>query len=259
VAAVRIERDGPVASIVLANPPLNLFTEEAFHELAECVSEMKRSDARALVWRAEGEIFSAGVDVNLFERVVEAGPERASDISQPLLDAVQGLEELTIPTLALVCGRCLTVGLEVALGCDLIWASESATFGLVEATVGLTTVGATQRMAQRAGPGRAREFVYSADLYDAATLERWGVVNRVVPDAELLEQGMRFGARLATGPTLAHAVTKRIVQAYGEGGVAGADLCSPPRFAALFATDDLQNGVRSFLSAGPGEATFQGR
>ena len=70
---------------------------------------------------------------------------------------MQRLEALPIPTLALVHGLCLTAGLEVSLGCDMIWASESARFGLVEAVVGLTPgAGGTQRMAERAGPARAR-------------------------------------------------------------------------------------------------------
>ena len=78
-------------------------------------------------------------------------------------------------------GLCLTAGLEVSLGCDMIWATESARFGLVEAVVGLTPgAGGTQRMAERAGPARAREFVMTRGMYDAATLERWNVVNRVV-------------------------------------------------------------------------------
>ena len=114
-------------------------------------------------------------------------------------------------------------------------------------------------MAERAGPGRAREFVMTGGLYDAETLERWGVVNRVVPDDELLEKGMRFAARLAAGPTVAHAATKRIVRAYCEGGVGEADRITPEQFADLFASEDLKGAVKSFLQNGPGKATFEGR
>jgi enoyl-CoA hydratase/carnithine racemase len=257
---IRLERDGALASIVLSNPPLNLFGDTAFDELESCLAAVEDSDARALVWRAEGEIFTGGVDVNAFQRVVDAGPERAAEFAQPLIDAVRRLEELEIPSLALVHGLCLTAGLEIALGCDLIWASESARFGLVEAVVGLTPgAGGTQRMASRAGPGRAREFVMTGGLYDAATLEHWGVVNRVLPDGELAEKGMRFAHRLAGGPTRAHAATKRIVRAFSEGGVAEADRITPGQFADLFATEDLQGAVRSFLAEGPGKGTFEGR
>ena len=258
---IRIEREGDVAVVILDNPPLNLFVDSAFDELDACLAEVEGSNARALVWRAagEGEVFSGGVDVNAFQRVVEAGPEHASEFARPLIEAVRRLEALEIPTLALVRGLCLTAGLEVALGCDLIWAGESARFGLVEAVVGLTPgAGGTQRMAERAGPGRAREFVMTGGLYDAATLERWGVVNRVLADGEVLEKGMRFAERLASGPTRAHSATKRIIRAYLEGGIAAADRVTPEQFAGLFKTEDLHNAVRSFLAEGPGKATFKG-
>jgi enoyl-CoA hydratase len=257
---IRIERYGPVASMILHDPPLNLFGADAFQALGECLEEVEDSDARALVWRAEGDLFTGGADVNVFQQIVDAGGDRSGLAFEPLLGAVRRLEALPIPTLALVHGLCLTAGLEVSLGCDMIWASESARFGLVEAVVGLTPgAGGTQRMAERAGPARAREFVMSQGVYDAATLERWNVVNRVLPDDQLLEKGMRFAERLGNGPTKAHAATKRIVRGYLEGGVDEADRVTPETGGALFATEDLQNAVRSFLEEGPGKATFEGR
>jgi enoyl-CoA hydratase/carnithine racemase len=257
---IRLERDGAVASIVLSNPPLNLFTDDAFHQLGDCIAELEGSDIRAVVWRAEGEMFSGGVDVNAFQRIVEGGPGDASGFSTPLIDTVRRLESLPVPTLAICHGLCLTAGLEVALACDMIWAGESSRFGLVEAVVGLTPgAGGTQRMAERAGPARAREFVYSGGLYDAATLERWNVVNRVVADEELQEKAMRFAERLASGPTRAHAETKRIVRAFLRGGIEEADRVTPEVFSGLFETEDLKGAVRSFLEEGPGKAKFEGR
>jgi enoyl-CoA hydratase len=257
-APVRLERDGNVAVMVLDNPPLNLFGSDAWKALVECIEEVKGSDARALVWRAEGDVFTGGADVNDFKRVVdEGGADRSLGT---LLTAAHRIEELEMPTLALVHGLCLTAGLEVSLACDMLWATESARFGLVEAVVGLTPgAGGTQRMAERAGPARAAEFVMSAGLYDAATLERWNVVNRVVPDDQLLEKGMKFAHKLADGPTVAHAATKRIIRAYRAGGVDAADEVTDDQFADLFASEDLQGAVESFLKDGPGKATFKGK
>ena len=255
---IRLERDGNVASMILSNPPLNLFGDDAWSALTACVDEVEGSDARALVWRAEGDIFTGGVDVHSFQRVVQQGA--ASQAFGSLIPVVQRLEALSIPTLALVHGLCLTAGLEISLGCDMIWATESARFGLVEAVVGLTPgAGGTQRMAERAGPARAVEFVMSGGLYDAATLERWNVVNRVVADDELLEKGMKFAHRLADGPTIAHGATKRIIRAFRAGGVEEADHITPDVFVELFAAEDLQNAVDTFLKEGPGNATFEGR
>jgi enoyl-CoA hydratase len=257
-APIRLERDGNLAAIVLDNPPLNLFGDDAWAALQSCMDEVEGSDARALVWRAEGDIFTGGVDVSSFKRVQEAGDP--SEAFGTLIPVVQRLEQLQIPTLALVHGLCLTAGLEIALGCDMIWATESARFGLVEAVVGLTPgAGGTQRMAERAGPARAAEFVMSGGLYDAGTLAEWNVVSRVVPDDQLLEKGMKFAHKLADGPTVAHGATKRIIRAYRAGGVEEADRVTPEVFADLFASEDLKNAVRSFLEEGPGKATFEGR
>jgi enoyl-CoA hydratase len=254
---VRLERDGPLALLVLDDPPLNLFGRETFESLAAHLTEIAASDARALVWRAEGEVFTGGVDVHVFEGTSERD---AQQMFSQLVTAVRKLETLPIPTLAIVHSLCLTAGLEVALGCDMIWAAESARFGLVEAVVGLTPgAGGTQRIAERAGPARARELVMTGGLYDAQVLERWSVVNRVLPDAELLGKGLRFAHRLAAGPTLAHAATKRLVRAYLEDGVDKADRETPRVAGALFKSEDLKRAVDSFLREGPGKATFEGR
>jgi enoyl-CoA hydratase/carnithine racemase len=142
----------------------------------------------------------------------------------------------------------------------MIWASESAKFGLVEIVVGVSPfMGGTQRVAERAGPARARELVMSGGLYDAATLERWNVVNRVLPDDALAEKTQRFAERLAGGPTLANAATKRVVRAYLDGGVRAADEQTPDIVAPLFDSADLKGAVKTFLEKGPGNATFEGR
>lgn len=253
--SITLSRDGDVAVITLSNPPLNLFGAGSFDDLERCIAEIERSDARAAVWRAEGEVMSGGVDVQVFADAVERGGGLPS-----LVGPVRRLEALEIPTLALCHGVCLTAALEVALGCDMIWASESTRFGLVERVVGLTPgAGGTQRIAERAGPARARELVMTGRLYDAATLERWNVLNRVLADDQLEEKGMAFARELAAGPTRAHAMTKRVVRSYLDGGIERADEVTPRLFSDLFESEDLRTGVESFLAEGPGKATFRGR
>ena len=253
----RYETDGDVAEIVISNPPLNLWGPQLIADVEDGVARAAAERPRALLVRAEGDVFSAGVDVHVFEGL---DAESAAALTGRLLRLTHAVEDLPLPTLAVAHGLCLTAGLELSLACDMIWASESARFGLVEAVVGLTPLmGGTQRMAERAGPARAREFVMSAGLYDAATLERWNVLNRVLPDGDLAEKSMRFAQRLAAGPTLAHNATKRIVRAYLEHGVRGADERTAAIGAPLFETEDLQRAVKSFLSEGPGKARFDGR
>lgn len=243
--------------LVIDAPPLNLFGQEMVVDVSAALDQAGSAGLRALLIRAEGELFTGGADVNVFHGLSE---EDAREFIAGLLGITHRLEGLPFPTLASVHGLCLTAGLELALGCDMIWASESAQFGLVEAVVGLTPLmGGTQRMAERAGPARAREFVMSGGVYPAAELERWNVVNRVLPDGELAEKSLRFAQRLAAGPTLAHGATKRIVRAFLEHGVRGADERTADIGAPLFETSDLQDAVESFREQGPGKAGFEGR
>jgi enoyl-CoA hydratase/carnithine racemase len=253
----RYQREGDVGVITIDDPPLNLFGDALTGAVTACVDEAAASGPRALLIRAEGDVFTGGADVNVFRGLA---PEQGGDFAQQLIGLAHRLEDLPFPTLCSVHGLCLTAGFEMALACDMIWAAESAQFGLIEIVVGLTPLmGGTQRVAERAGPARARELVMSGGLYPAATLERWNVVNRVVADDDLVEKSLRFAQRLAAGPTVANAATKRMVRAYLEHGVRGADARVGEIAAPLFGTEDLQNAVETFLREGPGNATFEGR
>lgn len=253
----RVERDDPLATIVIDHPPLNLFGAELVRSLDEAVREVEGSGARALMIRAEGELFTGGADVNGFAG--KSAAEAAAFFAEGL-GLVHRIEALPIPTLSCVHGMCLTAGFELSLACDMIWASESARFGLVERIVGLTPAwGGTQRLVERAGPARANEFVMSGRIYDAATLERWNVINRVLPDAELLEKATRFAHDVASGPTVAHGATKAIVRTARDAGAHEADRRTPDIVGPLFETEDLQRAVKSFLTDGPGQATFEGK
>jgi enoyl-CoA hydratase/carnithine racemase len=251
----RLERDGELGVLVIDNGPLNLFDRALVDGILEALERAR--DCRALLVRAEGRYFTGGVDVNVFHGLSEAD---ATELTADLLEITHRLEELPFPTLASVHSLCLTAGLELVLACDLIWAAESARFGLVEAVIGLTPLmGGTQRIAERAGPARAREVVMSGDLFGAETFERWNVVNRVLPDADLAAASLEFAGRLAAGPSLAHHATKRVVRAFLEDGVRGADDATAAIGAPLFETDDLRAAVETFLAEGPGKATFAGR
>jgi enoyl-CoA hydratase/carnithine racemase len=106
---------------------------------------------------------------------------------------------------------------------------------------------------------RAAELVMTGDVYPAAELNDWGVVNRILPADGLLEQARSFAARLAAGPTAATAVGKRLLQTARDHGVAAADAITPRETGQIFATRDLPAGIISLLTQGPGKATFQGR
>jgi enoyl-CoA hydratase len=253
----RYETDGDVGEIVLSNPPLNLFDAALMAELREAVDAAAAAAPRALLVRAEGKVFTAGVDVHVFEGL---DIPAADALTASLLELTHKVEDMPFPTIAAVHGLCLTAGLELSLACDLLWATESARFGLVEKVVGITPLmGGTQRMAERAGTARAREFVFSGELFDSATLHGWGVINRVLADDAMLEKSRKFAAELAAGPTIAHAATKAIVRAQADHGTRGADERTAAFTSHLFETHDSREAVQSFLQHGPGRATFTGK
>ncbi|MFC8047903.1 enoyl-CoA hydratase/isomerase family protein [Nocardia sp. NPDC057353] len=257
----RLERattDGgaEIAVLTLANPPLNLFDQPLFDALVADIAELTARPPRAVLLRAEGKVVSGGVDVHVFDGLtVEQGAQLWRSLFETI---IQPLEALPCPVVFAAHGLTLTAAFEIALACDIILAAPKAKFGLVETVVGLTpSMGGPQRLAERAGSGRAREFVMTADLYDAATMAEWGVVNAVHEDVQAAADALV--ARLADGPTRAHAATKRIIEAWRSGGVGHADAVTPEVSGVLFDTDDLRGGVRSFLERGPGKATYTGR
>lgn len=258
MSPVDLDRDGPLAVITLDAPPLNLFDRAMIDALRSAVTEVAADpSARGLLLQARGRVVSGGVDVNLFATL---DPVSGAALWRELFELVHQLEALPFPTVFAAHALCLTAAFEIALACDLLLAAESARFGLVEIVVGLTpSMGGPQRLVERAGPARARELVFTGEQFDAATLEGWNVVNRVLPDAGFAEAAHAFALRLANGPTRAHAATKTIVRTALAGGTHAADEVTPLVSGALFGTSDLQGAVASFLRDGPGKATYTGR
>jgi enoyl-CoA hydratase/carnithine racemase len=268
-APVRIERDGDVAVVVFDSPPLNLFDPPMFnaleHVAAELVALTDPADparARAVLVEARGKVVSGGVDVAFFRDIAESlQPARlGADLWTRLLRVAQTFEDLPVPTVFAAHGLTLTAAFELALACDILLAAEKASFGLTEIVVGLTpSMGGPQRLAERAGPARARELIFTGEWYPAAVLEGWNVVNRVLPDEGFAAAAREYAHRVASGPTLAHAATKRLVTTAVREGARAADALVPEVSGALFGTADLRGGVASFLADGPGKATYSGR
>lgn len=256
--AVKVERDGNGLTVLtLDSPPLNLFDRRMFDGLLAGVGEVESDPPRALLIRAEGRAVSGGVNVEEFDGLT---PAQAGELWERLIGLVERVERLPLPVVFAAHALTLTAAFELALGCDLILAARSAKFGLVEKVVGLTpSMGGTQRLAERAGSGRAREFVMTGELFGAEELAGWGVVNRVFDDEGFDERARAFAAELASGPTKAHAMTKLVLRRFREGGIPAADEAIRTEAGELFATEDLQRAVKTFLEKGPGHAEFEGR
>jgi enoyl-CoA hydratase/carnithine racemase len=258
MSAVRVERDELLAVVTFDSPPLNLYTADLGRELREVIEGLERDRPRGVLFRAEGRVVSAGVDVELFAAQPDAAA--AAALFDELVDLARRVDLLPCPVVFAAHALCLTWAFELALACDIILATPKASFGLVERVVGLTpAMGGTQRLAERAGAGRAKEFVMTGSRYSAETLERWNVVNRVLDEDGFDAAVREFTAELAAGPTLAHAATKQVIRDWREGGVELANQRVGEVAGALFDSQDLQDAVRSFLDEGPGRARFTGR
>jgi enoyl-CoA hydratase/carnithine racemase len=255
---VRFTRDGAVGTLTLASPPLNLIGQQLISDLLAAVDQVEAAEGlRALLLRGEGTVFSAGADVALFGGM-------SADQLRPLigsfLDLGHRIERLPFPTLAAVHGTCMAGGFELALFCDLIWAAEGTMLGLPETRLGIVPLaGGVERVAARAGLGRARSVALGGDLHTAEEFAAWGVIDRVLPVDELHSSATEFASRLAAGPTRAFAVVKELALGYTAGGIAGADGLLIDAAVGLFDTEDARGGIRSFLTSGPGHATFAGR
>jgi len=255
---VTFTQDGNLGAITLRNPPMNQIGEELIGDLIAAVEEVEQAQGlRALIFKGDGDVFSAGAEVDLFVG-------RGADEMRPLIASFLGLgsriEALPFPTLAVAHGICMAGGFELALFCDLIWAAEGTIVGLPESSLGIVPLaGGIERVAARAGLGRARSIALGGGLHKAEEFAAWGVIDRVLAVAELEEKSQRFARKLADGPTLAYAAVKDIAAAYTRTGIPGADERLLDVAVGLFDTVDAQEGIRSFLQSGAGHAVYHGK
>ena len=257
MALASLKRTDHLGEIVIDSPPQNLYSTQLLADLRAAVDEAADSDIRALLLRAEGDDFSAGAELTVFIGIDEA---QASELSSTVLSLIGAIEDLRVPTVALIHGQCYAGALETCLACDLIWAAEGSQIGQIEAVAGsITYAGGTQRIASRIGVGRAAEMVFTAAILPPELLASWGLINRVVPAGSLTSEGRAFAQTLASGPTRAYAATKRMLHAWRSGGVTAADAVTHAEGPVVMRSKDVQDGLVSLQQYGPGHAIFNNR
>lgn len=255
---LRLSFDGPLATLTMDSPPMNLFDARMWRAWAEAVAQLTAEPPRGLLIRANGRVVSAGVDVSVFAGL---DPDDAEAFWAGHLRTIRSLEDLPCPTVFAAHSLTLTAAFEVALACDLIVSTGQARFGLVERRVAFTpSMGGTQRLSDRVGPSRAREVVMTGELYRGSVLAEWGVVNALFEPASFADRSHDYAMRLAEGPTRAHAATKHVVRAHTDGGVTAADTLLPKIAAEVSRTEDHRRAVAAFLADGPEHRTaYTGR
>ncbi len=257
-ANLLVERDGLVTTITIDRPKaLNALNPATIGELAaELAALASDEETRAVVITGAGEkAFVAGADIAAMESMsaVEAG--RFARAGQHTFRA---LELLPQPVIAAVNGFALGGGLELALACDMIFASTDARFGQPEINLGIMPgFGGTQRLPRRIGIARARELIYSGEMIDASEALRLGLVNRVVAAEELLDVAHAFAATLAAKAPLAIRQAKSAIDTGGDLDLESGCRYESEAFSVCFATGDRGEGVRAFLEKR--KAVFTGK
>ncbi|WP_235557361.1 MULTISPECIES: enoyl-CoA hydratase/isomerase family protein [Microbacterium] len=248
--------DGAVAILTMEHRPYNLLDKAFVLALIDALRWTEEQQARAVILRSGLRHFSAGAELDSM-----LAETRDSDVLDwHLVDLLDAFDAHPAPIVAAVHGTCVGGGFELALACDLVVAAASTKFGSVEVTVGLQPLmGGVQRIAQRAGAARAKEIALLGRRYDAATLERWNIINRVVPDEDLDTATMVLAQELAHGPTLANIATKQLVSVAVNRGTAAADEAMAELQRPVFRSEDFVTGVTSYRDNGIGQAFFEGR
>jgi enoyl-CoA hydratase len=250
-------RDG-VGLLTMNRPKaLNALNTRTIAELDACLATIAADGAlRALVLTGAGEkAFVAGADI---AEMSAMSPAQARAFAVQGQRTLARLEALPVPTLAAVNGFALGGGSELALACDLVYASEKARFGQPEVNLGLLPgFGGTQRLARRVGAMRAMEIVVTGEMYDAAQAKSMGLCLDVVPADKLLEHVFAKARVIASRAPTAVAAAKRALRAGADLGLDLGLALEAEAFGAAFATEDMREGTRAFVEKRP--AKFQGK
>lgn len=244
---ILFEKKEQLAIITLNRPPMNALNSQLVYELGEAVAEIKGdSSIKSAIVTGSGEkAFAAGADVN---EVLKNSPLEQYDYLQLLLGVFTDLENLEKPTIAAINGLTLGGGCELVLTCDFRIASERARFGQPEINIGVIPGGGgTQRLTRLIGVGRAKEMLYLGNMIDAKTAEQYGLVNKVVPDYQLMEEAEKLAAQLSSKPVIAMRMVKRAVNMGRHIDLHSALNLEIESFMVSFATEDRVEGIKAML------------
>ncbi|MFI0357044.1 enoyl-CoA hydratase/isomerase family protein [Actinomadura sp. 9N407] len=259
VEFVRVEVEDGIATIRLDRPKMNALNARMQTELIEAAREVTQDTTVSAVILYGGEkVFAAGADIK--EMAGMSYAEMSSGHSRLLQDFAKALAGIPKPVIAAVNGYALGGGLEVALTADFRVAGEGAKVGQPEIQLGIIPgAGGTQRLARLIGPARAKDLIFSGRHVPAAEALEIGLVDKVVPDDQVYAAAKEWAATFVGGPAIALRAAKQAIDAGWEVDLGTGLEIERTQFAALFATDDQKEGMRSFVEEGPGKATFTGR
>jgi enoyl-CoA hydratase len=253
---VLVERARALAVLTLNRPDkLNALNAQLLRELEAALIALSADPTVACVilTGAGDKAFAAGADI---AEMVSMTTEQARAFSETGHRVCSRIERAPFPVIGAVNGFALGGGCELALACDFIYASDKAKLGQPEVNLGVIPgFGGTQRLARRVGIGRARELCYTGDRVGAEDALRMGLVNAVVPHADLLTKVREVAAKIAGKGRLAIAQCKRVLYTGSDVPLDVANALETQAFAVLFGTADRAEGMKAFLENRKAEFT----
>ncbi|MBE7515199.1 MAG: enoyl-CoA hydratase/isomerase family protein [Chloracidobacterium sp.] len=244
---ITLEKRGAVAVLTINRPDkLNALNKKVHTESVAALDELRADDAvRVLVITGSGEkSFIAGADISEFEGQTPV-TQRDQFHDRTLFNVI---DQFPKPVIAMVNGFCLGGGNELALACDIRMASETARFSQPEINLGIIPGGGgTQRLTNLIGEGRSMEMILTGDMIDAATAEKLGLVNHVVPADQLEAETMKLAEKIAEKAPIALQLCKEAVKFASRSNLDEGLRREVDLFAIAFSTEDKQEGVSAFL------------
>ena len=240
---------------------LNAINSELVAALTHITEALEdNTDVRAVVMQGEGDHFMAGGDIKKFQTML-AGSSDETELNSEfaaLLDDVHrvifNMRSLRQPVLASVRGAVAGAGVSMMLACDLAVAADDAFFTLAYCHLGVSPDGgSTYHLPRVAGLKRSFEIALLGDRFNAETAERWGLINKVVPTADLASETEKLAARLASGPSHAHAHAKRLLNQSLHNTIETQLDNEITSFVDCTTTDDFREGVSAFIDKRPAE------
>ena len=244
---IQLKKEPPLGWIYLNRPDkLNVINEQMIYELRVAVDDLVADEQiRVIIITGNGKAFSAGADISQFKTLNGLTAWEFARKGRELMDYIENIPK---PTIAMINGYALGGGLELAMACDIRIAAEEAQLGLPEINLGIYPgFGGTQRLVRLVGKGRALELMMTGDRISAKDAERIGLVNKVVPLAELEKETRDFAMKLAEKPPVALRLIKLVVnQGLDIPILAGLNMESLG-WGIVFSTEDAKEGVNAFF------------
>jgi len=255
---VQVDVDDAIATIRLTRPPMNAISAQLTAELAAAAAAVNEDEqVRAVVVYGGEKVFAAGADI---KEMADAGYAAMTVTSRRLQDALKAVARIGKPVVAAITGYALGGGLELALCADFRVAGEGAKVGQPEILLGLIPgAGGTQRLPRLIGPAKAKDIVFTGRFVGSAEALAIGLVDKVVPDADVYQAARDLVSRYARGPAIALRAAKQAIDDGLDADLETGLEIERLHFAGLFATEDASTGMRSFVDNGPGKASFAGR